>query len=107
MKVKTILIIVITALITIILMKNTDSVEFWIFGTYYIQKLTILATMFVLGIIVGLSLGRSSKRKTTQENDPEPEDVAYLETDDRSNPIHPPYEAPRKPLSDEDQNYIR
>lgn len=68
MKTKTIFIIVITALITIILMKNTDRVDFWLFGTQSVPKLAVLAVFFVLGIVVGLLLRRTRKKPHTDES---------------------------------------
>lgn len=94
MKAKTIIIIILTALVTIILMKNADEVEFWIFGTYLVPKLAVLATMFVLGVVVGLMLRKpKSKQEETKEEFEE-----YQE--------NPP--APLEdPLDEEDQDYIR
>lgn len=93
MKAKTIFIIVLTALVTIILMKNLDEVNFWIFGNYSIPKLAVLGTMFVIGVIVGLMLGRSRKKK---------EDLPVA-GDDYTDP---PLEI-NPPLSQEDTDYIR
>lgn len=99
MKIKTIFIVVLTAIITIILMKNTDSVEFWIFGTYYIPKLGILAFMFLTGIVVGLFLGRGSMKKpiTPTENPYTENEIGYL----------PENENKDSNLSKEDEDYIR
>lgn len=89
MKAKTIFIIVLTALVTIILMKNMDEVEFWIFGVYNIPKLAVLGTMFAIGVIVGLMLGKN--RRKTQV-------IHEMET-------QPPLEI-NKPLDPEDSDYI-
>src|SRR5690606_30488054 len=99
MKIKTIFIIVLTAIITIILMKNTDSVEFWIFGTYYIPKLGILAFMFLTGIVVGLFLSKSNKKKTTESAS-----TAYIE-----NEVGYGQNIDNEPskLSKEDEDYIK
>lgn len=43
---------------TVILMNNTDEIDFWIFGDARVPKLTILGSMFGLGLIVGFLLGR-------------------------------------------------
>ncbi len=45
---KSIFIIVVTVLVTVILMKNTDEVTFWIFGDVEIPKLAVLGVMFVI-----------------------------------------------------------
>lgn len=92
MKTKTILIIILTALVTIILMKNADEVNFWIFGDYTIPKLAILGTMFLIGVVVGWMLGRPKKKKD-----------ALVEFEEYSH--EPPFEI--TPLDEEDKDYIR
>lgn len=88
MKIKTIFIIIISVLVTVILMKNTDEVDFWIFGTTYISKITILAVMFALGFIVGFMAGRP-RRKENEHHEQEiqknydPEDRDKLSDEDR------------------------
>jgi uncharacterized membrane protein YciS (DUF1049 family) len=62
MSIKTIFVIIVSALATIILMKNTDEVTFWIFGNMYISKLAILGIMFALGFIVGIIVARPSRK---------------------------------------------
>ncbi len=66
---KTIFIIVVSVLVTIILMNNTDEVNFWIFGDSKIPKLTILGVMFGLGLIVGYLAGRPRRKELTSIND--------------------------------------
>ncbi|MFC3196934.1 hypothetical protein ACFOET_04830 [Parapedobacter deserti] len=90
MSAKTIFIIVLTILVTVILMKNMDEVNFWIFGTRTVPKLAVLATMFFIGAIVGYLLGRPKKRRDEAE--------AHL--------AHPSFEA-NKPLDQADDDYIR
>lgn len=58
---KTIFIIVVTILVTIVLMKNTDEVNFWIFGNHSVPKLAVLGVMFGIGLIVGYLVGRPRK----------------------------------------------
>ena len=66
---KTIFIIVVTILVTIVLMKNTDEVNFWIFGNHSVPKLAVLGVMFGIGLIVGYLLGRPRKHnKEIAEN---------------------------------------
>ena len=60
---KTIFIIVVTILVTIVLMKNTDEVNFWIFGNHSVPKLAVLGVMFGIGLIVGYLIGRPKKPK--------------------------------------------
>jgi|SRR5690554_4958455 uncharacterized integral membrane protein len=66
MRPKIILSIVITVLVTIILMNNTDTVTFWIFGDVQIPKLTILGVLFALGFLVGY-LARGKRKRLEQE----------------------------------------
>lgn len=89
MKAKTIFIIVITILATIILMKNTDEVIFWIFGYHSVPKLLVLAVFLVLGFIIGF-LARG-KRRTGE---------AYTITRPDDNPD-------QDNLDESDQEYIR
>ena len=89
MRAKTIFIIILTVLVTVILMKNMDEVNFWIFGTRSVPKLAVLGTMFFIGAVVGFLIGRPKKRH--QESD--------QETD------APPFEV-NKPLTQEDDDYI-
>jgi len=66
MRPKIIFIIVITVLVTIILMNNTDTVSFWIFGDIQISKLTILGALFALGFLVGF-IARGKRKRLEQE----------------------------------------
>ncbi len=88
MRAKTIFIIVITVLVTIILMKNTDEVTFWLFGPTDVPKLAVLGSMFGLGFAVGFAAGRPRKKAL-----PEATDVTSL--------------PPGPGLSEEDSDYIR
>ena len=91
MSFKTIFVIAVTALVTIILMNNADEVNFWIFGEVKISKLLILGVMFVLGFIVGAIAFRSRKKAIKPNLNDEPVE-----------PV-----APTSHLSDEDREYIR
>lgn len=90
MSIKTIFLISVSVLATVILMKNTDQVTFWLFGDRYISKLAILAIMFVSGLIIGIIIGRPSKKKVADE----PEVQKNYEEDKTDF------------LSDEDKEYI-
>lgn len=90
MSAKTIFIIIVTVLVTIILMKNTDEVSFWIFGDAEIPKLAILGTMFGLGLIVGYLVGRPKKKQEIIESYPDYKSSAEE----------------KKALSDDDRDYI-
>jgi len=95
---KTIFIIVISVLVTIILMNNTDEINFWIFGNARIPKLVVLGVMFGLGLIVGFMAGRPRKRiqsDTFSSEEPiQNKDQDYIKND-------------QDQLSDEDRDYIR
>jgi hypothetical protein len=88
---KTIFIIVASALVTIILMNNTEPIDFWLFGATQIPKLAILGIMFALGFVIGVMAGRTRKKESAHR---EPE-FEVTETRDRNSA-----------LSDEDRDYI-
>ena len=90
MRAKTIFIIVVTVLVTVILMKNMDEVNFWIFGTRTVPKLAVLGTMFFIGVIVGFLLGRPRKRRASADQ----------------SEMSPTFEI-NKPLDPADEDYIR
>ena len=98
MSFKTIFIIVTSVLVTIILMNNTDEINFWLFGNARIPKLAILGLMFGLGLIIGFMAGRPGKnsQKISGNNS---ENFSYNNLD--SNVKEPDL------LSDEDREYIR
>lgn len=93
MRAKTIFIIIVSVLVTIILMKNTDEVLFWIFGDMYVPKLAVLGVMFLLGVIVGAMIFRPKSK----------DNIIYpAQTngdDDDETPV-------RDSLSEEDRDYI-
>ena len=82
MKAKTIFIIIITVLVTIVLMKNTDEVIFWIFGFYSVPKLLVLGIMFILGFIIGF-LARGKKRAKASYTVTQTEQQTPLDDTDR------------------------
>ncbi|MCF8453661.1 MAG: hypothetical protein K9G42_10680 [Pedobacter sp.] len=95
---KTIIIIVVTVLVTIILMNNTDEVSFWIFGDVRLSKLAVLGVMFGLGLIIGFIAGRPRKKiqpdSFNSEELLQDKDHDYTRND-------------ADQLSDEDRDYIR
>ena len=96
MNFKTIFIIIISVLVTIVLMNNTDEINFWIFGDARIPKLTILGSMFGSGLIVGFLAGRPAKK------------IAIVAHEDPSIPLKNRLEeGENKGLSEEDRDYIR
>ena len=98
MSFKTIFIIVVSVLVTIILMNNTDEINFWLFGNARIPKLAILGLMFGLGLIIGFIAGRPGKNYEKNSNN-----------DSESLPQNGTDNSDKEPdfLSDEDREYIR
>ncbi len=82
MKTKTILIIVVTVLLTIVITQNTDAVSFkLLFWNLDVSKLILIPSLLTIGFLLGL-LSRKSRRTTVPEE----------------------YEKPQ--LNDEDRDYI-
>jgi uncharacterized integral membrane protein len=64
MSIKTILIISITILLTIVLMQNTAPVKFTLlFTDVYISKLVMMTAVSVVAFILGVLVGRPKKAK--------------------------------------------
>lgn len=89
---KTIFVILITVLVTVVLMNNMEEINFWFFGITRIPKLAVLGSMLAIGFVFGFLAGRP-KRKERQLNDPAT-DAPEEE------------EGYRSKLSDEDREYI-
>jgi hypothetical protein len=83
MSAKTIFIIIVSVLVTIILMKNTDEVNFWLFGDTSVPKLAVLGVMFLSGAVVGFMLGRPRRRNTDSEELSEASTERTLSQEDR------------------------
>ena len=88
---KTIFIVILTVLITVILMNNTEEIDFWLFGITRIPKLAILGAMFAAGFILGLLAGRPRKKAVVIHDHSEPQGGQ---------------DTLRPKLSDEDRDYI-
>ena len=59
---KTIFIIILTALLTIFLMVNTEPVDFdFLFTTIAVSKLLVIGICIVVGFIIGFVVGRPRK----------------------------------------------
>ncbi|WP_316759176.1 lipopolysaccharide assembly protein LapA domain-containing protein [Pedobacter aquatilis] len=88
---KTIFIIILTALLTIFLMVNTEPVDFdFLVSTVAVSKLLVIGICIIVGFIIGFIVGRP--RKTVSSYDAEIE---------KHQPI-----SNKKELSDEDRDYI-
>lgn len=77
-------------------MKNTDEVNFWIFGEFLVSKLAILGVMFGLGLFTGFLIGRPRKRLLNREYNDRVQNSFRDEQEDSETNY----------LSDEDREYI-
>jgi hypothetical protein len=96
MSAKTVFIVIISVVVTIILMNNTDEVTFWIFGEAQVPKLAVLGVMFGLGLIVGFIAGRPRKKPPV-----------VLESNLSSHHENEVVDSKPNPLSHEDRDYIK
>lgn len=82
---KTIVIVVLTILVTVVLMNNTDEMDFWIFGDARIPKLAMMGAMFGCGLIVGFLAGRPRRRSQPgiDSNPSQTPDMDRLSPEDR------------------------
>ncbi|MFC3562476.1 lipopolysaccharide assembly protein LapA domain-containing protein [Pedobacter jamesrossensis] len=88
---KTIFIIVLTALLTIFLMVNTEPVDFdFLVTTVAVSKLLVIGICVVIGFIIGFIVGRPRKTITNYDDEIQ-----------KHNP-----NGIKKELSDEDKEYI-
>ena len=96
---KTIFIIIVSVLVTVVLMNNTEEISFWFFGEIRVPKLIVLGVIFVLGLLVGFMLGRPRKKPLAIiSNDFElDQDYNHANTN----------EVTESKLSDEDREYLR
>ena len=84
-------IILITALLTVVIMQNTDDMPFkFLFAKFYVSKLIILLAVALIAFIIGVLVGRPRRAKYMPEPDVEVDGVKK----------HP------DTLSDEDRDYI-
>ncbi|SFS38370.1 hypothetical protein [Mucilaginibacter polytrichastri] len=94
MRISTILIIVVTVLLTIVIMQNTDQVKFTIlFTDVFMPKVVMLTLFSVVAFILGILVGRPRKVKRIAD---------YDYDKDEGSDIRPPAGT----LSDEDRDYI-
>ncbi|MBE5318480.1 DUF1049 domain-containing protein [Pedobacter sp. MR2016-19] len=92
MSAKTISIIILTALLTIFLMVNTEPVDFnFLVITVPVSKLLVIGVCIIIGFIIGFVVGRP--RKTVSSYDDEIE-------------RNQPSIEKKNTLSDEDRDYI-
>lgn len=98
MRLKTIFIIVITILLTIVIMQNSDPVFFKVlFFTTRISKLLMMLIVAIIAFIIGYLVGRPKRTILSKDYD-----HGYDERNDRT---HDASEN-NNTLSDEDRDYI-
>ncbi len=91
MRIKTMFLILITVLLTVVIMQNTDEVPFkLLFATFRISKLVMLLAVAAVAFIIGVLVGRPGRPKYIKGQDEE------IETSTK----------PSNTLSDEDRDYI-
>lgn len=91
MRIKTIIIILVTVILTIVLMQNTEPVSFsFLWATFKMSKLVMMAFIGVVTFILGVLVGRPARVKKLGGT--------FIEGEhERNNP---------NTLSDEDKDYI-
>lgn len=84
MRIKTIVILIVTALLTIVLMQNREAVRFtFLFGDYFISKLVMLLFVATIAFILGWLVGRPKKIKKFGGNEIEADDTKTDTLSDR------------------------
>jgi uncharacterized integral membrane protein len=64
MRIKTIIIVLITVILTAVLMQNTDNVNFnFLWATFRVSKLVVLALVALIAFILGVLVGRPKRVK--------------------------------------------
>ncbi len=91
MRIKTIFILVVAVLLTVVLMQNTERVSFtFLWATFWISKLVVLLLVALIAFILGVLIGRPKKVKRLSS------DASGFEID-KTKP---------STLSNEDKDYI-
>jgi uncharacterized integral membrane protein len=91
MRIKTMIIIIITVLLTVVIMQNTEDVNFnFLFSTFRVSKLVMLSAVAIVAFVIGILVGRPGKPKYLKGNDDE---IEYEKKQSNT-------------LSDEDRDYI-
>ena len=91
MRIKTIIILIIVILLTIVFMQNLDPVRVVVlFGNFYVSKVSLMLSVGVIGFALGYLVGRPGRSKFNHSG--------YDDDDNsKSNP---------RTLSDEDKDYL-
>jgi uncharacterized integral membrane protein len=91
MRIKTMFIIFITVLLTVVIMQNTDRVRFsFLFADFMVSKLIVLLAVAIIGFLIGVLVGRPRRTKYMPDPDVEVDGI-------KKNP---------DTLSNEDRDYI-
>lgn len=91
MRIKTMVVIFITVLLTVVLMQNTEEVKFtFLLSTFFLPKLVMLTAVSVVAFILGVLVGRPKKVRSIS-GDFADDNYNHDKTDT---------------LSDEDRDYI-
>ncbi len=109
MSFKTIIIIVLAVLITVIFMQNTDEVLFTLlWKEIYISKLWMMLIVTVFGFIIGVIVARPRRKKKEEVSAPSSQHHVPLEVD-KFKDEDAEYISMKKPdqWSDEDQDYLK
>lgn len=88
MRIKTIIIVLVTILLTVVLMQNRGVVRFtFLFSDFYVSKLFMLALMAGTGFVLGYLVGRPKKIRRLggdfNEGDPERREHDTLSSEDK------------------------
>jgi uncharacterized integral membrane protein len=105
MSFKTIVIIMLSVLITVIFMQNTDQVLFTIlWKEIYVSKLVMMLIVTLFGFILGVIIARPRKKKIVEMETASQKDIPF----EINHPEDSDYISMKKErkLSDEDRDYI-
>jgi len=92
MRIKTIFLVIITVLLTIVLMQNNQVVKFNVlFGQIYTSNLVMMAIFAILGFMIGFMVARPRKPATFKSAADDDTDLS---------------KKPGRTLTDEDKDYI-
>ena len=94
MRIKTMIIIIVTVLLTVVIMQNTEHVFFnFLFFTFHIPLLLMLLPVAVVSFIIGVLVGRPGKPKyipgQVEDSDPAKKQTNTLSNEDKDY-ISPP-----------------
>jgi len=108
MNFKTLVIVILSILITVIFMQNTDEVMFTLlWKQIFVSKLLMMLIVTVFGFIIGVIIARPKKKKVAEYAPASTVKDVPLEIN--RNQEDQDYISLKKPdgLSDEDRNYIK